>query len=334
MNTRLIFQTVAVFGAIAVAVAIFGLRSSFSQPRTAQPLPPGTNADAIMAATEETLTKVREQFAKLQADNEKLLAKLQTVTASNKAMAEAIAQKVPTKSKSASNPFAAMFGGGDDSETNGMAGAMQQLIKSQMEQQTEGKINRMKTRLHLTPEQEKQIRDVMTQSNEKTMAITQKIYSGEAKPEELKEVVSGGNASPKGIEEVLDPAQLTEYKAMEKEEQQNNARLLANAEMLQLQNSLGLSQEQQDKVFGVLYQLSLDSGNPTAAGVAAASAADPAAAMQQAFEKKLEALTPVLTADQLKSYRDLQEQQMKLIQAFMPKVSQPDPPTAVVVPKP
>lgn len=334
MNTRLIFQTVAVIGAIAVAVAIFGLRSNFSQPRTAKPLPPETNADAIMAATEETLAKVREQFAKLQADNEKLLAKLQTVTASNQVLAEAIAQKAPSKPKAAANPFAAMFGVGPDGETNGAGGAMLQLVKSQLEQQTEGKISRMKTRLQLTPEQEQKVRDSMGKANERMLSMTQKMYTGEAKIEETKDLSSAEALSPQVINEILTAEQQTEYAAMQKEELQNNARLMANAEMLQLQGSLGLSQEQQDKVFGVLYQQTLDTTSGATANPASAATTDPTTAMQQALDKKIEALTPILTPDQLKSYRDLQEQQLKLIQAFMPKFSQPDPPTAIVIPKP
>ena len=333
MNTRLIFQTVAVFGAIAIAVAIFGLKSSLSRSGTDQPLPPGTNVAAIVAAADERLTQAREQFAKLQADNEKLLAKLQTLTASNQAMAEALAEKAPGKSKTAANPFAAMFGVGPDGETNGAGGAMLQLVKSQLEQQTEGKISRMKTRLQLTPEQEQKVRDSMGKANERMLSMTQKMYTGEAKIEETKDLSTADPLSPQAINEILTPEQQTEYAAMQKEELQNNARLMANAEMLQLQGSLGLSQEQQDKVFGVLYQQTLDTTSGATANPAAAATTDPTTALQNALDKKIEALTPILTPDQLKSYRVLQEQQLKLLQAFMPKVSQPDPPTAVEVPK-
>ncbi len=334
MNYKLLFQTVAIFGAIAVGAALFALRSNFLRDGVAPVLPPETNAIVSAPGSDQQAAHEREQIAKLQADNEMLLAKLQTLTASNQAMAETIAQKAPGKSKAAANPFAAMFGGGGDGDTNGMGGAMQQLIKSQLEQQTEGKISRMKTRLQLTPEQEQKVRDSMGKANEQMMAMTQKMYSGDAKPEDVKDLSSTAAAGPQVINEILTPEQQTEYAVMQKEELQNNARLMANAEMLQLQGSLGLSQEQQDKVFGVLYQQTLDTTSGATANPVAAATADPTAAMQQALDKKIEALTPILTPDQLKSYRDLQEQQLKLIQAFIPKVSQPAPPTAVAVPKP
>lgn len=334
MNTRLLLRTVAAFGAIAIAVAIFALKSNFSQAGSGSSLPPESNVTATVAATEERLSQVREQFTKLQADNEKLLAKLQAVTASNQVLAETIAQKAPGKSKAPANPFAAMFGVGPDGETNGTGGAMLQLVKSQLEQQTEGKINRMKARLQLTPEQEQKVRESMAKANEQMLAMTKKMYAGEAKIEETKDLSSAGSLSPQAINEILTPEQQTEYAAMQKEELQNNARLMANAEMLQLQGSLGLSQEQQDKVFGVLYQQTLDATSGATANPASAATTDPTTAMQQALDKKIEALTPILTPDQLKSYRDLEEQQLKLIQAFIPKVSEPAPPTTIETPKP
>ena len=276
----------------------------------------------------EATTRDRERIAKLEADNEKLLARLQAVTSSNEVL-KATASTSVGKPKEVVNPFAAMFGGGEDG-TNAMAGAMQKLIKGQLDQQLETKMSRMKAKLQLTPEQETQIRETLTKANDQALAMTEKMYSGKAKAEDLKETSSLAAAAPKAIEELLTPEQKTEYEAMQKEEQQGNARLMANAEMLQMQNSLGLTQEQQDKVFGVLYQQSLD----LTGAAATDSKSDPATSMAQAIDRKVEALRGVLTDDQLKSYRDMQEQQLKLIQAFIPKTGEPAAPTAVLISKP
>jgi hypothetical protein len=277
----------------------------------------------------ETATRDRERIAKLEADNEKLLARLQAVTASNEVMKATISTSASSKPKEVVNPFAAMFGGGEDG-TNAMAGAMQKLIKGQLDQQLEAKMSRMKAKLQLTPEQEAQIRETLTKANDQALAMTEKMYSGKAKAEDLKEASSLEAAAPKAIEELLTPEQKTEYAAMQKEEQQGNARLMANAEMLQTQNSLGLTQEQQDKVFGVLYQQTLD----TTSAAATENKSDPVVTMEKAIERKVEALRGVLTDEQLKSYRDLQEQQLKLIQAFIPKTGDPAPPAAVILTKP
>jgi hypothetical protein len=276
----------------------------------------------------EATTRDRERIAKLEADNEKLLARLQAVTSSNEVM-KATASTSVGKPKEVVNPFAAMFGGGEDG-TNAMAGAMQKLIKGQLDQQLETKMSRMKAKLQLTPEQETQIRETLTKANDQALAMTEKMYSGKAKAEDLKETSSLAAAAPKAIEELLTPAQKTEYEAMQKEEQQGNARLMANAEMLQMQNSLGLTQDQQDKVFGVLYQQTLD----LTGAAATDNKPDPATSMAQAIDRKVEALRGVLTDEQLKNYRDLQEQQLKLIQAFIPKTGEPAVPTPIIAPKP
>lgn len=272
----------------------------------------------------DAVNRDRERIAKLEADNEKLLARLQAVTSSNDVM-KATASTSVGKPTEVVNPFAAMFGGGEDG-TNAMASAMQKMIKGQLEQQLETKMNRMKAKLRLTPEQEAQIREILTKANDQALAMTEKMYSGNAKAEDLKEGSSLASASPKAIEELLTPEQKNQYEAMQKEEQQGNARLMANAEMLQMQNSLGLTQEQQDKVFGVLYQQSLDTIAPGAND----NNSDPAGAMEKAITRKVEALRGVLTDEQLKSYQDLQEQQLKLIQAFIPKTGQPASPRVIL----
>ena len=76
----------------------------------------------------ETATRDRERIAKLEADNEKLLARLQAVTASNEVMKATVSTSASSKPKEVVNPFAAMFGGGEDG-TNAMAGAMQTIVE-------------------------------------------------------------------------------------------------------------------------------------------------------------------------------------------------------------
>ena len=210
---------------------------------------------------------------------------------------------------------------------------MQQLIKPQLEQQTEGKISRMKARLRLTSEQEQAIRESMNAATKKMLAATQKIYSSEVKPDELNDLLSLEDSREESgvrpINEILTPEQQTGLEALQKEESQNTARVAASAEMMQLQGSLGLTQEQQDNVFSALYQQSVDPVSGLVATSMEATISDPAAALQQAFDRKVEALRPILTSEQLKTYRDLQEKQIQMIQAFFPKGAAPVPPTPI-----
>ena len=343
MSNRHLFQRqrVAAVGAVAVAGCIFGifaLRSRLVTPHPPIAQPPAVTASesASVSDAEDRAASDREEIAQLRAHNAKLVANVQAVAASNQVLSEALAQQRPAKPQSAAGPLAAMFRGGSDGETNAIAGAMQQLIKSQLEQQTEGKISRMKARLRLTSEQEQAIRESMNAATKKMLAASQKIYSGEVKPDELNDLLSLEDSREESgvrpINEILTPEQRTEYQALQKEEFQNAARVAASAEMMQLQGSLGLTQEQQDNVFSALYQQSVDPVSGLVATSMEATISDPAAALQQAFDRKVEALRPILTSEQLKTYRDLQEKQIQMIQAFFPKGAAPVPPTPIQSP--
>ncbi len=81
-----------------------------------------------------------------------------------------------------------------------------------------------------------------------------------------------------------------------------------------MQSALGLSQEQQDKVFQALYAQTEQQLSGAANG-SSPKAYDPTTMMTQ----KLEAMKGVLTEEQFTRYKAMQEQQMKLIQAFLPQ---------------
>ena len=336
MNNKYLSQRVAALGAVAVAVGIFALRSRLSTPHPPIAQPPAVTApeSASVSDAEDRAASDREEIAQLRAHNAKLVANVQAVAASNQVLSKALAQRRPAKPQPAAGLLAAMFKGGSDGETNAIAGAMQQLIKSQLEQQTEGKISRMKARLRLTSEQEQAIRESMNAATKKALAATQKIYSGEAMPDEVNDLSSSDESGMQPIDEVLTPEQRTEYQALQKEEFQNAARVAASAEMMQLQDSLGLTQQQQDNVFSALYQQSVDPVSGLAANPVAAGINDPAAALQQAVDRKVEALRPILTSEQLKTYSDLQEKQIQMIQAIFPKGAAPVPATPATLQSP
>lgn len=336
MSNQHLFPRIAALGAVAVAVGIFALRSRLATEPTPTAQPPAVTApeSASVSDAEDRAASDREEIAQLRAHNAKLVANVQSVAASNQVLSEALAQRRPAKPQSAAGLLAAMFKDGSDGETNAIAGAMQQLIKSQLEQQTEGKISRMKARLRLTSEQEQAIRESMNAATKKALAATQKMYSGEAMRDEVNDLSSSDESGIQPIDDLLTPEQRTEYQALQKEEFQNTARVAASAEMMQLQGSLGLTQEQQDKVFSALYQQSVDPVSGSEATQKSASINDPAAGLQQAFDKKVEALRPILTSEQLKTYRDLQEKQIQMIQALFPKGAAPVPPTPTTLQSP
>lgn len=120
----------------------------------------------------------------------------------------------------------------------------------------------------------------------------------------------------------LSPEQLTAYKEYKHEEAISNARLAANAELLQLQAMVPMEAEAQDQAFAALYDLTLSTlEGSISEGADVPKASDPAALIQWQVERKIKALEGVLTPEQLDGYRRLQENQMKLIKALLPSGS-------------
>jgi hypothetical protein len=204
--------------------------------------------------------------------------------------------------------------------------AMAVAMKAAVEQQTVGKLLRLKPRLNLTPEQEEGVRAILTRQAEQATAVAEKMFSGKLSREEMTSLQKGSTGDPEGeIKALLTPEQLTAYAEFKQEENVSNARLVANAELLQMQAAVGLTQEQQDKVYNALYDYTVDTLNGKLGDIPPGMS-DPAAAMNWQFDRKVKALEPVLTPEQLEAYRKIQESQRKMIEGFLPaKVEPPQP---------
>jgi hypothetical protein len=212
----------------------------------------------------------------------------------------------PPKKKSG---LAALFGGeGTNDNTEALSG----MMKAAVEQQIEGKIYGMKTRLNLTPDQEAAVREILGKEMKRGTELAQKMFTGEMSMEELQEEAMK-DANPvnqrEQIKALLTADQQEAYDAFEKEEQQRMARLVANSELLQLQGALNLDEAQQDKVYRVLAEQAQGQLGGEGGGFDFGRMSD----------KKAEALKGVLTPEQFEQYKKFQEQQQKFIESFMPK---------------
>ena len=277
-----------------------------------------------LVVVQQQLTQARVHSDKLESDNLQLAKRVQDLM-------QQTANASP-KPKAPANPLAALFGG-DSNDTNGPGGAMQQMMKAAMEQQMEGKLTRMKSKLNLTPEQEKAAREILGRGMRQGQEAATRMLKGDAKPEE---VAKGAGNPDQELKALLTPEQQTGYDQLKQEEVTNNARLMANSELLQMQTTLGLDAAQQDKVFAVLYEQSrsqLAGSQPPSPE----AAANPFSAVTDMMQKKLDALKGVLTDDQFESYKKFQDQQMKMIQSFLPKDGKTPNltvPQVQVIPKP
>jgi hypothetical protein len=298
--------------ALGAVVAVLAVRQFQPRPQPAVGAEtPARRSDSAPtpAAEPEALTRARERVTKLEADNLKLAERVQALS---KATTANPPVKAPETKSGGVNPLAALFGG-EDGGTNEAGKAMRGVMAAAMKQQLEGKLRQMKTKLNLSPEQEQSIRGILEQQFGAGQAMAEKMFSGKATADDVTAATQAPVNPIDQIKALLSPEQQTAYDEVQTEEKRNHSRLIANSELLQMQGALGLTQEQQDSVFKALYAATEEQfGGLTA---------DPAKVMdfRGNLDRKLNALKGVLTDEQFKAYEDMQQQQLKLIEAMLPQ---------------
>jgi hypothetical protein len=290
--------------AIGAAACALVLSQKPPSPGTTQGNPNTAVSSNRPTELEAELAAAKARLKKANADNDKLSARVQEFMQGENNLATL------EKPKTRKTGLAAMFGGDG---TNGMSEAMSGMMKSVLEQQTDAKLAGMKAKLNLTPEQEKAIREIMAQQMSRGVEMAQKMFKGELSKEEMEKM---GKEPMKSEEEqikaLLTPEQIAGYDDYEKEEKVRMARLVANSELMQMQTTLQLTEEQQDKVFAVLAEQAQSQFDPKSTGTNGFD-------FRHQAETKAEALRGMLTPEQFERYRKFQEQQIKMIEAFMPK---------------
>lgn len=200
--------------------------------------------------------------------------------------------------------------------TTTAAGGMTDLFKGIADQQAQGRLARMKDKLNLTPDQEQAIAAILRQQTERGMAVAQKMFTGKLTHDEMRAAQEGGGNPEEQIRSVLSPEQLAGYQEYQHEEAVANARLMANAELLQLQGAMTLKPEQQDQVFAALYDHTVAMLDGTR--VELPPAGGPEAIAEWQVARKVKALEGILEPEQLRRYREVQESQLKMIKSFLP----------------
>jgi hypothetical protein len=190
-------------------------------------------------------------------------------------------------------------------------GPMGDLMKQAMEQQVEGRLSRMTASLHLTPEQAQAARDLLMRQAQAMSAGMQQAFSGKYDKDELASLGKDAGNTEEQIKALLTPDQQAAYQSYQQEEAAHNARQAANFELLQMESTLGLTSEQEDRAFAALYEVNFNqlTGSPTPASAPAST--NLADITQRGFDQKAKALESVLTPTQLENYRQQQTLQLK-----------------------
>ena len=192
--------------------------------------------------------------------------------------------------------------------SNPISSAMAESMKRVMEQQVDSRLSRLVTSLRLTPEQTEAARGILARHAQALSTGMQQVFDGKYDKEELARLGKAAGNPDDQIKSLLTSEQKTGYPAYQQEEATYNARMSANAELLQLQTTLGLSSEQEDRAFAALYELSFNQ----LTGRTKPTSVNQAEMMQWTLDQKAKALEPILTADQMEKYRLQQAIQSKL----------------------
>jgi hypothetical protein len=210
--------------------------------------------------------------------------------------------------------LSSMFGGGD------MAG----MVKAQIGQMNDEKLRMLEKRLHLTPDQVAKIKAAMDAESKRTEEMTTKMFSGQKV--DFKSLTANGQgieSAEQTIQDVLTPDQKTAYQQMKSDQKTSAAESMASMEMNQVAPLLNLSDSQKDQVETALYQVQLNTQDPSWIQKNASNVASNPTAILNAQEKaKEDALASILTPDQLVTYKQQAQAQLNLqttmMQKFMP----------------
>ena len=183
-------------------------------------------------------------------------------------------------------------------------------MKAAMQQQVDAKLAALKTRLRLSDDQEQKLRAILETQNSRATDMTTKLLQGKTGKEDLQQDNSAGDTEAE-IKQLLSPDQQAGYDQYKVEERQTQAQMTANMELMQVQQMLQLDQSQQERVYNALYGLSLKQMTPVADGAGAPKD------INQVFDAKVDALRPILTADQLQSYQKFVDSQRQMVNSMM-----------------
>lgn len=202
------------------------------------------------------------------------------------------------------------------------AAPMAELMQGGLEQMSRRQVTRMQERLNLSPDQTQAIQEILTRKAQGMAEAAKGVLVGKLDREKLAAFRQGNRDSESQIVALLSPEQQTAYAAFKEEERLTSAQSAASSELLQMQRTLALTEDQQDRVFGVLYDQALQQSRAVADDP---EPANPAEAERRFLDRRLQALESVLTPTQLASYREHQELQLTFLARIASQMEPRDP---------
>ncbi len=187
----------------------------------------------------------------------------------------------------------------------------------QIKGRLEGKLAALKARLHLTPEQEAQLKEKLEGQVEDMLAALDRFMAGQGAPTDFGKLarLQRGELSAE-VESLLTPEQRAGYAVFQAEDRANRIEMKANAELIGLQSAGGMTPEQKDLAFARLSELATVEESVDFDAMQDAAAIR--AFMDDAVQKRYTALQDILTEPQMEIYRQQVAAQMQMLSQFLP----------------
>lgn len=282
MKSKVIFL---ISGLIIGSMAILLLR--LSNPGSTPKIVPGIASAKDSEQSE--LAAAKESANHLQAENSKLVEEIRQL----KSLPKLSIESPPPNKASRSNA----------------SSAIAKFMKMNHANQIETQIAALKLRLHLTDAQEKTLRDILVAQQNITNSAMEKMMEGKPSSQEMEALTQSKQDSETQLKQLLTPEQTVEYEKYRTEQKQLQSEMIANMQLVQLQQTLNLNSTQQDQIFKILYQLNQETSKTEG------TPALPNNFQEQQRAKK-EALRSILTPEQFKIYEqqlDFQRQMMETL---------------------
>lgn len=208
-----------------------------------------------------------------------------------------------------------------EGDTNSPLAMMGDLMQDTMKLQVDRRMARMAATLKLTPAQVEAAREILLRQVRASVVGGRQAFAGKFDKAELDQAGRDAGNVEEQLKALLTPEQLTHYATYQREEAEHTAGLAAQGELLQLQTSVGVTPEQQDRAYAALYEVTLQQ----LTGGMVPPPGTGTNMMQWLSDQKVRALEPVLTPVQLEGFRQQQAIQLKAIAEMQAKMNAATP---------
>jgi RNA polymerase sigma factor (sigma-70 family) len=175
--------------------------------------------------------------------------------------------------------------------------------------QVEAHVKELTEKLGLTQDQADSLKRLLRAQALDEHNSSQKLEALPPDAPVLSEVYEAKEQAVREIEQILNPQQIAAYRAIREETLAASARASASGELIEMQRILNLSQKQQDAVFPAVFEEVLKEKRRMY-GFRSEGDSEPVPqsmieSTQQSAERRLAALGPILTAEQLEKFKQV-----------------------------